>query len=35
VPETDNLGYEIEDPIVEVMADVGLLSDERQVRWVR
>ena len=35
VPETDALGYEIEDPIVEVMADTRLLADERQVRWVR
>jgi len=32
VPETP--GYDIEDPILEVLADVGLISDERQLHWM-
>ncbi len=31
-PETS--GYEIEDPILEVLADVGLIVDERQLNTV-
>jgi hypothetical protein len=35
VPETDSLGYQIEDPIIEVLVDMGVLADERQERWMR
>ncbi len=28
-------GYEVDDTVIEVLVDVGMIADERQERWAR
>lgn len=35
VPATDDDGYSVDSPIVEVLVDVGVIADERLEDWMR